>query len=75
MFTLLLLTRDGWTDPLGNGVNTDAIVYRVAVNEWPTAEAAESVAQELREVGIGTDPGQEWRVVPIEDIDNYTLVA
>ncbi len=75
MFALLLFTHDGWTDPLGNGVNADAIVYRVAVNEWPTVEDAEVVARELRECGIGTNPGEEWRVVPIEDIDNYTLVA
>ncbi len=69
MFALLLFTRDGWyNDLLGNGVDCDA-------NEWPTVEDAEAAAQELRECGIGTDPGQEWRVVPIEDIDNYILVA
>ncbi len=68
MFTLLLLTRNGWTDLLGHGVDVDS-------NEWPTIEAAEAAAQELREVGIGTDPGQEWRVVPIADLDSYTLVA
>lgn len=79
MFTLLLLTRHG-QDPLGHA---ELVALRQAaallgidldVNKWPTVEDGEAAAQELRECGIGTDPGQEWRVVPIEDVDNYTLV-
>ena len=66
MFTLLLLTRHGWTDILGHGVDH---------NEWPTIQAAEAAAAELREVGVGDRPGDEWRVVPTTDLDSYTLVA
>ena len=68
MFTLLLQTAHGWTDILGHGVDIDA-------NEWPTREAAEAAAQDLREVGIGIDPDNQWRVVATEDLDSYDLVA
>ena len=68
LFTLLLLTRHGWTDILGHGVDHGA-------NEWPTIQAAEAAATELREVGVGDRPGDEWRVVPTADLDSYTLVA
>lgn len=68
MFTLILKTDHGWTDILGHGVDVDA-------NEWPTEDAALDAAHALHEVGIGTDPGQEWRVVAVEDLDSYDLIA
>ncbi len=68
MFTLLLLTRHGWTDILRHS-------FPLCVNEWPTVQAAEAAAKMLREVGVGDRPGDEWRVVPTADLDSYTLVA
>ena len=68
MFTLLLLTRHGWTDILG------CYMSHLPPNEWPTIQAAEAAAKELREVGVGDRPGDEWRVVPTADLDSYTLV-
>jgi hypothetical protein len=69
MFTLLLFTRHGWTDILGQ------YMPHLPPNEWPTIQAAEAAAAELRKVGIGDRPGDEWRVVPTADLDSYTLVA
>lgn len=68
MFTLILKTDEGWTDILGHGVDADA-------NEWPTEEAALAAARDLREVGIGSDPGDEWRVIPVEELDHFELIA
>ena len=68
MFTLLLKTPHGWTDILGHGVDVDA-------NQWPTEDAALAAAQSLREVGIGDAPDSEWRVVHLEDLGSYDLVA
>jgi hypothetical protein len=68
MFTLLLKTPHGWTDILGHNVDADA-------NQWPTEKAALAAAQSLREVGIGDDPDSELRVIPLEYLDRYSLVA
>ena len=51
-----------------NGVDIDA-------NQWPTEFAAEEAAEALRSVGIGDRPGDEWRVVNVEDLDSYELTA
>ena len=68
MFTLLLRTAHGWTDALGHGASPDA-------NQWPTEEDARAAILDLTDVGIGTDPGCEWRVVDVADLGNYILVA
>ena len=68
MFALLLKTPHGWTDTLGPNAPANA-------NEWPTEDAALAAAQSLREVGIGDAPDSEWRVIPVEDLDSYSLVA
>lgn len=68
MFTLLLHTAHGWTDVLGHGASPGA-------NQWATEEDARAAILNLAEAGIGTDPGCEWRVVQVEDLDNYILVA
>jgi hypothetical protein len=68
MFTLLLKTSRGWTDILGDGVTADALLYQ-------TEDEAHAGIQDLREVGIGRDSGNEWRVVHVDDLGNYDLVA
>lgn len=68
MFTLILKTRNGFTDILGDGVDIDA-------NEWETEAEALAAAESLREVGIGVNPGDEWRVIDAKDLDSYELIA
>lgn len=68
MFTLILKTANGYTDILGHGVDIND-------NQWPTEAAAENAAAALREVGIGDRPGDEWRVVHIDDLGSYELIA
>jgi len=68
MFTLLLKTTVGYTDVLGHGVD-------IGDNQWATEAAAEAAAADLRAVGIGDRPGDEWRVVRIDDLGSYELIA
>jgi len=68
MYTLHLKTRTGWTDILGHGVD-------IGANQWPTEAAAEAAAADLRAVGIGDRPGDEWRIVHVDDLGNYELTA
>jgi len=68
MFTLILKTATGYTDILGHGVD-------IGANQWPTESAAEEAAADLRAVGIGDRPGDEWRVVNVQDLGNYELTA
>lgn len=67
-FTLILKTINGYSDILGHGVDIDA-------NEWATEGEALAAAAALREVGIGVDPGDEWRVVDVRDLGSYELTA
>jgi hypothetical protein len=68
MFTLLLKTDRGWTDILGDGVDADA-------NLWETEDDAWVAVQDFRDVGIGKDCANEWRVVHVDDLGNYDLIA
>lgn len=68
MFTLLLRTATGYTDILGHGVD-------IGDNQWATEAAAEAAAADLRAVGIGDRPDDEWRVINVEDLGSYELTA
>jgi hypothetical protein len=64
MFVLLMYTTTGWTDALGYNAPADA-------NQWPTEADAMAAAADLEAIGM-VGP---WRAVPLEEIDNYDLVA
>lgn len=61
MFILLRLTNHGWTDQHGD-----------VSAEFATEDEARNASIELDDAwGVAS----EWKIVPIEDLSNYDLLA